>query len=1278
MLSAVLAWANSPHKAITAKKSYAFLENKGQWDKNILFKADIPQGQLFITRQGISYKLMSDIPSSHQDSLATSSTHGNHRRKTKGHLINITFNGSQSHFDVVAINADDTKYHFIRGKSNWVNNAMAYKEVKLTNLYPGIDLKLSFKNDLLKYDFIVRPGADFSKIEVDYKGANKMYLEDNYLIIETSLGKIYEKPPFTYQVQHNKKVEIASKFILNGNKIRFEVSKHFNIKQPLIIDPELIFSTYSGSTADNFGNTATYDEDGNMYTGGIIFNNGSLPSTPGPLDSLHGTPEYTMDAFIMKYSPNGKSLLQAVYLGGSGCEYPISMIVNKNKELVILGTTGSSDFPVTKTAFDTTFNGGKWFDSFYNFQGTIFEGASLSEVFENGSDIFIAKLDIATFLLTSGTYVGGSDNDGIQISRTPCVRNYGDQLRGEIMTDSADNVYIASQTYSKFLNGIPITNSGHLNKGNQDALVMKLDPDLTTVVWSKMLGGTGFDSGLGIRVDTSRQVYVTGGTSSSDFFGSGANGYQKNFGGEVDGYIAQISSDGSTVLNSTFLGTPQYDQSYFIDIDVGHNIYVTGQSKGSFSVTPNTYYNPNSGQFLQKYDSTLSKLVFSTVFGSGSGRPDISPTAFLVNNCNKIFISGWGGRTNRSKEQFRYTDVNNRQKIYTYDHGYANSLTTNMPVTPDAFQKKSDGDGFYFIIFHPDAKTLAYATHFGGLDSTNREHVDGGTSRFDKKGIIYQSVCAGCGGYSNFPTPNPNVWSLTNNSRNCNNASLKFDLGKVVAKFETFDSLKNIPSVYGCVPLTFFVKNQSSGATNYKWNVGSGIFFEKNDSLFLRFSQRGKQNITLIAFDTTICRLTDTARAVVNAGDVKVDFAPDNIACSTASFVPNTKLYTPWAKVKWSPVTGISDPTSPNPNITTSVDMKYVITVSDDTLCVKSDTLNVKVRKTTPSIEFKILDFDKTGEKYTFCYPNKAFFRNLSKDYDYLEWSENGYILTDADSFYYNFPKPGKMEYKLKIFDTICHKTYDQSKFAILSYPIVTFPQDLLVCPDSTVTIRVIGDSKYKYSWKPKVLFADTSMQSQTLKINRQGTILISVKDSLGCETKDTLSYNRFSIPDLIPEKNVKICYKKYGGAEIVSIKLKDYSWEPTKYTGNPYFVTSKGTYILSGNTTDGCPVRDTVNVVEKCDPELHVPTAFTPNGDGNNDFFSVFGHEVETFDIKVFNRWGELIYYSNDFRFKWDGTYKNQTVPIGTYPYVISWQGSTFEGEIISKTFSGDITVVK
>ena len=146
----VCGFAHNPNKPVTAKQSYSFLENKGQWDKNILFKADIPQGQLFITRQGLSYKLQSDIPSTDQDSILNLGPHGNQKRSTKGHLINVLFEGSSSDYRIIAATPEATSFHFIKGKTNWVNNAKAYKEVKLQNLYEGIDLKLYFKDNLLK------------------------------------------------------------------------------------------------------------------------------------------------------------------------------------------------------------------------------------------------------------------------------------------------------------------------------------------------------------------------------------------------------------------------------------------------------------------------------------------------------------------------------------------------------------------------------------------------------------------------------------------------------------------------------------------------------------------------------------------------------------------------------------------------------------------------------------------------------------------------------------------------------------------------------------------------------------------------------------------------------------------------------------------------------------------------------------------------------------------------------------------------------------------------
>ena len=117
-----------------------------------------------------------------------------------------------------------------------------------------------------------------------------------------------------------------------------------------------------------------------------------------------------------------------------------------------------------------------------------------------------------------------------------------------------------------------------------------------------------------------------------------------------------------------------------------------------------------------------------------------------------------------------------------------------MPLTADAYQKTTDAYDFYLAVFSKNFEELQYATYFGGMSNGStdaHEHVDGGTSRFDKKGIMYQSVCAGCGGQSLFPTT-PGAWSNKNEAKNCNNALFKFDFENLNRKPQAKDSLYNV------------------------------------------------------------------------------------------------------------------------------------------------------------------------------------------------------------------------------------------------------------------------------------------------------------------------------------------------------------------------------------------------------------------------------------------------------------------------------------------------------
>ncbi|PCI96874.1 MAG: hypothetical protein COB15_08890, partial [Flavobacteriales bacterium] len=515
----------------------------------------------------------------------------------------------------------------------------------------------------------------------------------------------------------------------------------YNKLLPLIIDPVLVFASYSGSTADNFGMTATYGYDGSLFAGGTIFNNG-YPTTPGAYDTIfHGTPAYGItDIVITRYDPTGASLMYSTYIGGIEAETVHSIIANENNELYIYGATSSSDFPVTPTAYDTSFAGGSYL--FFASNGT---------KFNFGTDIYVAKINATGTNLLGCTYVGGSDNDGVNYTISQVydtlMNNYGDQYRGEIMLDKDGDCYITSSTKSSdfpTLNGFDNTLNGH-----QDGVVFKLNNDLTSLYWSSYLGGSGADAGFSIKVDTNYFVYVCGGTTSNDFpvtTGTITTSFQ---GGKCDGYITKIDSNGSSILAATYIGTNAYDQSYFLDLDSVSNIYIIGQTEGNFPIINSPYSNPGSSQFIQKINNNLSSIYYSTVFGNGSVNTPFSPSAFLVDRCQNIYVSGWGG------------DI------------LTGANLSGMPTTSNAFQATSpNGFDLYMIVLERDIQSLLYGTYFGG--ATSLEHVDGGTSRFDKEGVLYQSVCAGCGSNDDFPTTT-GAWSNTNNSSNCNNGVFKFD-----------------------------------------------------------------------------------------------------------------------------------------------------------------------------------------------------------------------------------------------------------------------------------------------------------------------------------------------------------------------------------------------------------------------------------------------------------------------------------------------------------------------
>lgn len=788
-----------------------FHANKGQWPQQVLYRANTPGGAVFVENDRFTHVLMSG------GERSVHGVSGAVAEPLRMHAYRMQFIGGKAGTHHGHAPEEHYVNYFLGADpAHWVSKVPVFGGIDLHEVYPGIDLHVDGAEGL-KYDWLVERNADPSLIRIRFEGVDGLVLADGTLRVRTSAGDVIEQRPVAWQLVHGIKVDVPVEYRLKDHVLSYVLPAGHDPKHPLVIDPVVVFCSFSGSSAANYGTTATYDEAGHLYGAGTVFNIG-YPTTVGVIQPGYNGTEADMG--ITKYNLNGSGLEWCTYLGGSRSDVPHSMVVNSANELFILGSTASADLPTTNGCYDATFGGGS----------TTPFGGSYGVTFPNGSDIVVAHLNSNATALLGCTYVGGSANDGLNQS-APLLRNYGDPFRGEIIMDAQDHPIIATTTASAGL----FTSPGSVQPefaGGLDAYLFRMDPMLTTMTWATYHGGTGLDAGLGVQVSSTGDVFLTGGTQSTDLPAAG-NPFSANNSGGVDGFIARFSNDPFLLLTNTYIGTSSFDQSYFVQLDTEDNVYVVGQTTGAYPVSSGVYANPNATQFLHKLSNDLSTSIWSTRIG-GSGSENLAPSAFLVSNCDQIYFSGWAGSTN------------------SVSGGVSFSTTSGLPTTPGAHQTTTDGSDFYLMVLQPDAAGLDYATFFGG---SSAEHVDGGTSRFDKDGIVYQAVCAACSG--SFPTT-PGAYNTSLLSSNCNLGVFKMNFEQGVQAFIE----ANATDMLACSGIPFQFE-AAGNAVTYTWDLGDGSPEIEGASVQYTYAQVGTYTVRLVGSDPASCNLSDTTYATV-------------------------------------------------------------------------------------------------------------------------------------------------------------------------------------------------------------------------------------------------------------------------------------------------------------------------------------------------------------------------------------------------------------------------------
>jgi len=1058
-----------------------FTRNEGQWEDKVKYKTEIPGGALFLRNQGLTYVFVDPF-----QKQKIFQYYYQHPPRTPGmdsvspdlacHAFAVDFVNANPNPILIPEHPEAAYRNYFIGNNpkHWAGGVKSFHEVSWQELWPGISLKIYSKPNSLKYDFTLNAGANPNLIRLKYSGQEKLSLTpEGHLKITTSVNTVSEQAPIAWQTEGNTKIPLPCRYVLNGDEIQFEFPNGHRSDLPIIIDPVLIFSTYSGSFADNFGFTATYDAAGNLYSGGNVYALG-FPATLGSFQLTFGggVNATAYDAAILKYNPTGTALIYATYLGGFGGDQPHSMFVNANDQLVVMGTTEATDFPVTPGAYDVTHNG--------------------------GFDIYVTVFNQAGTALIGSTFIGGAGDDGINAPILfslnpgyPLHFQYADEFRGDVNADASNNIYVASCTRSVNFPSTPGSfQTAFTPGGTQEGCVFKLNPTATTLIYSTFLGGSGEDAAYSLGLTAAGTVYVAGGTTSNDFPISPTALNPTYLGGQADGFAVLLNPTGSAILNSTFVGTAGYDQCYFVQLSASGEVYVSGQtSGGTYPVLGAVYSNPNSGQFISRLDPNLTTLQLSTVFGRGTGNPDLSPSAFLVDRCGYVYFSGWGGFL-------------------------ANSSTVGLPVTANAFQPITDGEDFYLIVFTPSLATLQYATFMGG--GISAEHVDGGTSRFDRNGIVYQSVCGGCGGNSDFPTT-PGAWSNTNNSNvpivNCNNAAFKFDfqLNPVNAQ------LTIAPSTQGCAPFVVNFTNNSTGATQYVWDFGDGTPLVYLPNATHTFFNAGTYTVTLVASDPAFCALTDTATATIVVAQMQVSGGGDTIVCGGQPITLTVNSNCPGCTITWSPTTGLSNPNISNPTVSLQTTTSYTVTVSGSLgpgcpIESITDTVNAIVEP-SPIVT--------VGSDTFYCEGSGGVQLSSTvsggvSPYIYI-WTPNNGSLSDAfiPSPIAN-PDSTTLYSFYAIGDNGCRSNVSSLTVDVAPLPIVDAGNDLSFCEDSPGVFlngRIVNaQGNYSVQWLPTTgLYCSTCLNTYVVPpVNTIYTLRVTSLVT-GCQS-DSTTLNPMSV----------------------------------------------------------------------------------------------------------------------------------------------------------------------
>ncbi|MFH2001565.1 MAG: SBBP repeat-containing protein [Planctomycetota bacterium] len=604
-----------------------FIENQGQMDEEVAYYVKGADKTLYFTETGITFAITErkerspsrdlfsiDKPESAEDACESD-------EELKRWIVKMDFVGANLDVTPRGEDQQEAVFSYFKGKpGDWNTGIPTYSKIVYEDLWPGIDLVYYGTVNQLKYDFIVKPGADPNIIRFAITGASDVVLDESGIIeVNTPLGSFQDEKPTAYQEIDGSRLDVPVAYSLDRSgsdvsySIGFEVGK-YDPRGSLVIDPAiLVYCGYIGGVEYDVCYGITVDQQGNAYLTGVTSSSESdgFPVKVGPDLTSSG-----VDTFVAKLAATGTELIYCGYIGGTDEDVGTDVAIDAQGNAYVYGFTLSSEdqgFPV-KVGPDLTFNPGGWYpiDTFVakitptgddlcfcgyiggnevdfgisidvDEQGYAYvTGATESSetkgfpvaigpdlTFNGNMDIFVAKVAALGTHLEYCGYIGGTDFESDPVS---------------IAVDKLGNAYVAGSTQSGQSEGFPIKVGPDLTiNGDYDIFVAKVAATGAELEYCGYIGGADEEYGRGVAVDETGCAYITGETYSSQNEGFPVLvGPDLTYNGaHRDAFVAKVAASGAHLVYCGFIGGNEWDTGYGVAVDQEGSAYVTGRTFSS-------------------------------------------------------------------------------------------------------------------------------------------------------------------------------------------------------------------------------------------------------------------------------------------------------------------------------------------------------------------------------------------------------------------------------------------------------------------------------------------------------------------------------------------------------------------------------------------------------------------------------------------------------------------------------------------------------------------------